>query len=296
MTGFLRGMVTAMITPFDKNGVNFKAFGEMMEHQIANGADALCVLGTTGEPPVMTESEKEALMRYAVEKNAGRVKILFGTGSNCTEHAVEAGKKAEALGADGILAVTPYYNKCTQRGIYEYYKAICEAVKIPVICYNVPARTGVNILPETMAKISEIPNMAGIKEAGGNMAQVVETARLIRGKCDLYSGEDAINLPILCTGGTAVISVVSNLAPAGVKALVNAVEKGDLKTANEMNDKLLPLVKACFAEVNPIPVKEGMNLLGFKAGEPRSPLTKLEPENREKLVKAMKDYGLKVVS
>lgn len=295
MTGFLRGSATAMITPFGENGVNFKAFGEMMEYQIASGIDALVVLGTTGEPPAMTDSEKEALMRYAVEKNAGRVKILFGTGSNCTGHAVEAGKKAEALGADGVLVVTPYYNKCTQRGIYEYYKTVCGAVKIPVICYNVPPRTGVNILPETMEAIAEIPNMAGIKEASGNMAQVLETARRIRGKCDLYSGEDALNLPILCAGGTAVISVVSNLAPEGVKSLVEAVEKGDLKQANEWNDKLLPLVKACFAEVNPIPVKEGLNLLGFEAGEPRAPLTKLESENRENLIKAMKDYGLKVV-
>lgn len=295
MTGFLKGTLTAMITPFDRNGVNLQAFGEMMEHQIAGGVSGLVVLGTTGEPAVMTEPEKEALMRYAVEKNAGRVKILFGTGSNCTEHAVEASKKAEALGADGVLAVTPYYNKCTQRGIYEYYKTVCEAVKIPVVCYNVPPRTGVNILPETMEKIAEIPNMAGIKEASGNMAQVLETARRIRGKCDLYSGEDALNLPILCAGGTAVISVVSHLAPAGVNALVKAVECGNLKAANELSDKLLPLVYACFSEVNPIPVKEGMNLLGFQAGAPRSPLTRLEPENREKLIKAMKDYGLKVV-
>lgn len=294
MTGFLKGTVTAMITPFDESGVNLQAFGEMIEHQIAGGVDGLVVVGTTGEPPVMTEAEKETLIRYAVEKCAGRVKVLIGTGSNCTEHAVETSKQAEALGADGVLVVTPYYNKCTQRGIYEYYKAVCESVKIPVVCYNVPSRTGVNILPETMEKLAEIPNMAGIKEASGNMAQVLETARRIRGKCDLYSGEDALNLPILCAGGTAVISVVSNLAPAAVNALTEAVESGDLKRANELSDKLLPLANACFLEVNPIPVKEGMNLLGFRAGLPRAPLTELEPANRERLIAAMKNFGLKV--
>ena len=294
MTGFLKGSATAMITPFTTQGVNFDALGEMIEYQIQSGTDALVVLGTTGEPSVMTEQEKEEVMSYAVKKVAGRVKLLFGTGCNCTAHAVENSKKAEALGADGVLVVTPYYNKCTQRGIYEYYEAVCAAVKIPVICYNVPGRTGVNILPETMERLAGIPNMAGIKEASGNMAQVMDTARRIRGKCDLYSGEDALNLPILCAGGTAVISVVSNLAPREVKALVTAVENGDLKAANKLGDNLLPLVNACFAEVNPIPVKEGMNLLGFAAGAPRSPLTELEEAHRTRLAAAMKDLGLKV--
>ncbi len=294
MTGFLKGAATALITPFDEHGVNLDAFGEMIEYQIANGIDALVVLGTTGEPAVMTEEEKDATMRYAIARIAGRVKVLIGTGCNNTLRAVEYSKKAEAIGADGVLAVTPYYNKCTQRGIYEYYEAICNAVRIPVICYNVPGRTGVNILPETMEKLAGIPNVAGIKEASGNMAQVMETARRIRGKCDLISGEDALNLPILCAGGTGVISVVSNLAPAGVKALVTAVEEGNLKKANELSDKLLPLANACFCEVNPIPVKEGMNLLDFRAGDPRSPLTRLEEEHRAKLARAMNEYGLQV--
>ncbi len=293
MTGFLKGSATAMITPFSEDGVNLQAFGKMMEYQIANGTDALIVLGTTGEPPVMSDEEKVSLIRYAIEKNADRVKLIVGAGCNCTDHAVTTAKLAESLGADGILAVTPYYNKCTQRGLYEYYRSVCDAVKIPVICYNVPSRTGVNLLPETMEKIAEISNMAGIKEASGNMAQVLETASKIRGKCDLYSGEDALNLPILCAGGTAVISVVSNLAPQAVKSLVQAVERGDLATANRLNDRLLPLVKACFSEVNPIPVKEGMNLLGFEAGTPRAPLTQIEPEHRELLIKAIEDFGLK---
>ncbi|MDE6058511.1 MAG: 4-hydroxy-tetrahydrodipicolinate synthase [Clostridia bacterium] len=294
MTGFLKGVATAMITPFDEKGINFNELEKIIEYQIASGVDAIVVAGTTGEPATMTEEEDGILIDYTVKAVRGRIKVIAGAGSNCTRSAIDYSVRAEKLGADGILAVTPYYNKCTQRGIYEYYKTICNAVKIPVICYNVPPRTGVNILPETMEKIAEIPNVAGIKEASGNMTQVLETARRIRGKCDLYSGEDALNLPILCAGGTAVISVVSNLAPQAVKELTLAIEKSDLKTANELSDKLLPLIKACFVEVNPIPVKEGMNLLGFKAGAPRAPLTQLEDANREVLIKAMKDFGLKV--
>ena len=170
MKGFLKGCATAMITPFLETGVDFGAFGDMMEYQIGNGADALVVLGTTGEPCVMTDGDKEALIRFAIEKAAGKVKIIVGTGSNATARAVKASVKAQELGADGILAVTPYYNKCTQQGLYEYYDAICKAVTVPVICYNVPSRTGVNLLPETMERLSDIPNIAGIKEASGNMA------------------------------------------------------------------------------------------------------------------------------
>lgn len=287
-------MATALITPFTESGVNTQVYEELIEYQIENGADALVVLGTTGEPATMTEEEKETAIRCAVAKAAGRVKIIVGTGSNCTEKAVAASKRAEALGADGILVVTPYYNKCTQNGLITYYKTVCNAVKLPVICYNVPGRTGVNILPETMAKIAELPNVAGIKEASGNMAQVMETARLIRGKCDLYSGEDALNLPILAAGGSAVISVVSNLAPAGVKALCSAALGGNFGEANVINDRLLPLTKACFAEVNPIPAKAGAGLLGFCAGVPRSPLSELEDAHKELLKKAMTEYGLEV--
>lgn len=294
MTGFLKGSATAMITPFAKSGVNFDAFSALLEYQISGGTDALVVLGTTGEPATMSGDEKTELMRFAAEKNAGRAKLIFGTGSNCTEKAVAMSKRAQDLGADGILAVTPYYNKCTQRGLYEYYKAICGAVSVPVVAYNVPGRTGVNLLPETAEAIAELPNLAGIKEASGNMAQVMETARLTRGKCELYSGEDALNLPILCAGGTAVISVVSNLAPRAVKDLVTAVEAGDLARANALNDALLPLAKACFCEVNPIPVKAGANLLGFKAGVPRPPLTEIEKNHLEILKNAITLFGLEV--
>ena len=184
MIGFLKGSATAMITPFTDGGVNLDEYGRTIEYQIENGTDALIVLGTTGEPATMTEEEKESVIRYAVEKCANRCKVIVGTGSNCTEKAVAASKRAQALGADGVLCVTPYYNKCTQNGLIEYYRAIASAVSVPVICYNVPSRTGVNLLPSTMAKIAEIDDIAGIKDACGNMASTLETMRLVRGKCD----------------------------------------------------------------------------------------------------------------
>ena len=295
MTGFFSGTATAMITPFGADGgVNFNSFGEMIERQITAGTDMLVILGTTGEPATMTEEEKISVMEYSVKKAKGRIKIVFGCGSNCTEHAVSAAKQAEAIGADGLLAVTPYYNKCTQNGLYAYYKSICEAVKIPVIAYNVPSRTGVNIQPATMARIAEIPNMAGIKDAGGNMSQTMEIFRSIRGKCDLYSGEDALNFPILAVGGSGVISVLSNVVPADVKKLYTLIKEGRTEEACALQDKLLPLSQACFLEVNPIPAKAAMNLLGFDAGTPRAPLSEIEPNNKEKLRKAMSDYGLEI--
>lgn len=295
MTGFFSGTATAMITPFGADGgVNFNSFGEMIERQITADTDMLVILGTTGEPATMTEEEKISVMEYSVKKAKGRIKIVFGCGSNCTEHAVSAAKQAEAIGAEGLLAVTPYYNKCTQNGLYAYYKSICEAVKIPVIAYNVPSRTGVNIQPATMARIAEIPNMAGIKDAGGNMSQTMEIFRSIRGKCDLYSGEDALNFPILAVGGSGVISVLSNVVPADVKKLYTLIKEGRTEEACALQDKLLPLSQACFLEVNPIPAKAAMNLLGFDAGTPRAPLSEIEPNNKEKLRKAMADYGLEI--
>ena len=276
MTGFFSGIATAMITPFDENGVNLEELGKMIEFQIDGGTDALVILGTTGEPATMTEAEKESVIRYSVKKADGRIKIIVGTGSNDTAKAVASSVKAEKLGADGVLAVTPYYNKCTQKGLYDYYKAICDAVSIPVIAYNVPSRTSVNILPETVEKLAEIPNMAGIKEASGNMAQVCETMRRIRGKTDLYSGEDFLNLPMLAIGGAGLISVASNIAPALLKKMYTLVKQNRLEEANAVQDFLLPLEDACFLEVNPIPVKAAYNMLGFNAGVPRSPLTELE--------------------
>ena len=295
MKGFLSGTATAMITPFGADGgINFNAFGEMIERQISGGTDMLVILGTTGEPATMTEEEKTSVMEFSVKKAEGRVKLVFGCGSNCTAHAEKTAKKAEEIGADGLLAVTPYYNKCTQNGLVAYYESICNAVKIPVIAYNVPSRTGVNILPATMARLAEIPNMAGIKDAGGNMAQTMETLRLIRGKCDLYSGEDALNLPILAVGGDGVISVVSNLVPADVKRMYTAIKAGKTEEAYALNDKILPLTQACFIEVTPIPAKAAMDLMGLKAGVPRAPLTEIEAANKEKLRAAMLAYGLEV--
>lgn len=296
MTGFLKGAATAMITPFTESGeVDLDSFGRMIDYQIENGTDALVILGTTGEPATMTEEEKQTLMRFSVEKTAHRAKVIFGTGSNCTKKAIEASRTAEALGADGLLVVTPYYNKCTQNGIFEYYKSVCDSVSIPVICYNVPSRTGVNILPATMDRLADIPNMAGIKEASGNMSQVCETMRLIRGRCDLYSGEDNLNVPILAIGGTAVISVASNLVPALVKEVCTAMEEGDYQRANALQERLFPLNYACFLEVNPIPAKAGMEMLGFSAGVPRPPLTEMEEAHKAILREKLVGLGMKVV-
>ncbi len=294
MKGFFKGSGTAIITPFDENGVNYETFGKLIEAQIAGGTDVIVFLGTTGEPSTMSFAEEHEVMDYAVKKVAHRAKVVFGCGSNNTADAVMTAKKAEEYGADGLLAVTPYYNKCTQNGLVAYYKAICEAVSIPVIAYNVPGRTGVEIQPATMAKIAEIPNMAGLKDAGGNMSKTMETLRLVRDKCDVYSGEDALNLPILAAGGAGVISVLSNILPAEVKKLCSLVSEGKLSEAIALNDKLAPVANACFIEVNPIPVKEAMRLLGYEVGAPRAPLTEMEPQNREKLIKALTEYGLEV--
>ena len=288
MTGIFSGSITAMITPFKDGKVNFETLGKLIDYQINGGTDALVILGTTGEPSTMTEAEKEETVLFSVKKAAGKIKIIVGCGSNDTEKAVAAAKRAEKLGADGVLAVTPYYNKCTQKGIYEYYRAICTATHLPVIAYNVPSRTGVNITPETAEKLAALSNLAGIKEASGNMAQVCETARRVRGKTDIFSGEDALNLPILAIGGAGVISVASNVAPKQVKEVYTLVKAGNFKRANELQDKLLPLIDALFCEVNPIPVKEACNMLGFDAGIPRAPLTELEEEHKTKLSEELK--------
>ena len=292
MTGFFTGLATAMITPFDENGVNFEQFGRMIEYQIEGGADALVILGTTGEPSTMTDEEKVAVMEYSVKRVARRAKVIFGTGGNCTANAVNASVRAQKIGADGLLVVTPYYNKCTQNGIVEYYKSVCAAVSIPVIAYNVPSRTGVNILPATAEKISHIPNLAGIKEACGNMAQICETMRRVRGRCDVFSGDDGLNIPILAIGGKGVISVAGNICPALIKKVATLTLEGELKEANKLQDRLLPLIDACFIEVNPIPVKYGCCAIGFDAGIPRAPLTELEDEHKLAFDRALKGAGI----
>ena len=296
MTGFLKGVATAMITPFTETGVDLESFRAMIEYQIAGGTDALVVRGTTGEPATMSESEREKTIECAVEAAAGRLKIIVGAGSNDPQKAVKMATRAEALGADGVLAVTPYYNKCTQSGLIAYYRTVAGAVRIPVIAYNVPSRTGVNLLPETAEALAEIENLAGIKEASGNMVQVLDVLRRVRGRLDVFSGEDALNLPILCAGGAGVISVVSNLVPKTVKEMTMSAMERRMMMANKLSDKLFPLAQACFCEVNPIPVKEGMNLLGFKAGTPRPPLTPLEPQHRELLKEALLACGCEVTA
>lgn len=294
MTGFCSGVITAMITPFCRDGnINLPELGRMIEHQIDGGTDALVILGTTGEPSTMTESERVEVIKYAVENFKKYIKIIVGTGSNDTKRAIAASRCAEELGADGIIAVTPYYNKCTQEGLYQYYNAVCRSVRIPVLAYNVPTRTAVNILPETAERLAEIPNMAGIKEASGNMPQVVETMRRIRGKMDLFSGEENLNLPILAIGGAGLVSVTSNVAPALVKRMFTLAKESRYIEANEVQDFLLPLNDACFAEVNPIPIKAAYNMLGFHAGAPRSPLTELSKTNKMLLQKQLERAGLK---
>lgn len=296
MIGFFEGLATAMITPFSADGsVNYEAFAKLIDLQIEGGADALVIAGTTGEPATMTQDEIEELMRFSVRYIAGRTKIIFGSGANSTAKAVAASRKAEEIGADGLLVVTPYYNKCTQNGLFEYYKAVHDAVRIPLICYNVPSRTGVNILPATMERIASLPRVAGIKEACGNMEQICETIRRIRGKCALYSGDDNLNLPITAIGGSGLISVVSNLLPADVKKVYTLTKAGRLDEANAAQDKLLPVVDACFCEVNPIPVKAGANMLGLNAGTPRGPLTELEEGHKALMRQALENYGLETV-
>ena len=282
-----------MVTPFDGDGnINFSELGRMIEYQIDGGVDGLVILGTTGEPSTMSDDEKTEIIKYSVENYGKYVKIIVGTGCNDTRRAVAASRRAQELGADGVIAVTPYYNKCTQEGLYKYYDSICRSVKIPVIAYNVPARTGVNILPETAERLSEIPNMAGIKEASGNMLQIVETMRRIRGKIDLFSGEECLNLPILAIGGAGVVSVTSNIAPSLVKRLYTLARENRYDEANEVQDFLLPLNGACFAEVNPIPIKAALNMLGFDAGVPRPPLTEISESNKIKLQRELARVGL----
>lgn len=289
-----RGTCTAAVTPFTDDGIDFDALSRQIEFQISNGIDALCILGTTGEAPTITECEYDAIAKFAYEKIAGRVKFILGTGSNCTKKAIEKSRLAQKAGADGLLVVTPYYNKCTQKGLVKYYKDICENVDIPVLCYNVPARTGVNILPETMAEIAENKNIGGIKEACGNMEQICETARLIRGKTVLYSGDDNLNLAMLSIGSMGLISVASNVAPKEVATVAKLFFEGKNREAAELQERLLPLIDQMFTEVNPIPVKKATELMGLGSGIVRAPLTELEPEHTKTLISTLKDFGIKI--
>lgn len=288
------GVCTAMITPFTKDGIDYAAFEKQIEFQIESGISALCVLGTTGEAPTVSDLEYESVAKFAYDKIAGRVKFILGSGSNCTKKAIEKSILAQKLGADGLLVVTPYYNKCTQKGLVKYYNDICDSVDIPVLCYNVPARTGVNILPETMAEIAEHKNIGGIKEACGNMEQICETARLIKGKTALYSGDDNLNLAMLAIGSKGLISVVSNVLPKEVSTVNNLFMSGKPLEANALHEKLLPVIDIMFVEVNPIPVKRAIELMGLGEGVVRAPLTELEPEHTAEMIRILKEFGVKL--
>lgn len=288
------GAGVAIITPMYENGeVNFDKFGELVEQQISGGTDAIIVCGTTGEASTLTHEEHLSCIKYVVEKVNKRIPVIAGTGSNCTKTAIYLSQEAEKLGADGVLLVSPYYNKATQNGLKQHFVAIAKSIRIPVILYNIQGRTGVNILPATIAAIAEeAENVVAVKEASGNISQVAEIARLTKGKVDIYSGNDDQIIPILSLGGKGVISVLSNVAPKQTHDMCEAYFKGDVEKARDMQIEALDLVHELFSEVNPIPVKAALNMMGMEVGSLRAPLTEMEDANKEKLRKAMKEYGL----
>ncbi len=287
-----RGAGVAIITPFNETGINFAEFGRIIDDQIAGGTDAIVAAGTTGESATLSDEEHRAVVKFAVDHVKGRVPVIAGAGSNETAYAAELAKHAESAGADAILAVTPYYNKCTQKGLVKHYTAIADAVNIPLIVYNVPSRTGVNIAPETYAALAEHPRINAAKEASGNISAVVKMQKLCGDKLNLYSGNDDQIVPILSLGGLGVISVLSNVAPRAVHDICENFFAGRTDAAAKMQIDCSDLIDALFCEVNPIPVKAAMELLGYKTGGLRMPLTDMEPQNLEKLKAAMKAHGL----
>lgn len=288
-----RGCGTALITPFKNNEIDFESLDRLIDNQIANGIDALFVLGTTGEPATMTEEEKISVIKFALSKTKGKVPTYIGTGCNNTAKVVKDSIRAQELGADGLLIVTPYYNKCTQEGLYQHFKAVDDAVSIPIICYNVPGRTGVNMLPSTLVRLAELKNTEGVKEACGNMLQIIESARLLDGSgFNLYSGDDEIALPILSVGGKGLISVMSNAIPAQMVEMVNSFLDGNIAKCKELQFKYGELMKLMFCEVNPIPVKYCCARLGLCNADMRLPLTTLSQANQAIVEQEMKRLNL----
>lgn len=289
-----RGAGVAIVTPMKANGdVDYEQFGKLIEFQIANGTDAIIVCGTTGEASTLTHEEHLDTIKYCVEAVAGRIPVIAGTGSNCTETAVYLSAEAEKYGVDGVLLVTPYYNKATQNGLYAHFKTIAEAIRIPVILYNVPSRTGCNILPETVVRLcKDVDNIIGVKEASGNISQIAHLAALSHGYIDIYSGNDDQIVPILALGGAGVISVLSNVAPRQTHEICQKFFDGDIEGSRKMQLDALDLCSALFCEVNPIPVKKALNLMGMEAGSLRMPLSEMEEANAARLSKAMKEYGI----
>ena len=287
-----RGIATALITPFRNGEVDYDTFGRLIDWQIENGIDALVICGTTGEGSTLSDKEHKACIRFAVERAAGRTVIIAGTGSNDTNYAINLTKYSCDVGADAMLVVTPYYNKATQRGLVESFYAIADASTKPMIVYNVPSRTGCNIQPQTYLKLAEHENLRGIKEANGDISSVVETQSLLRGKLDLYSGNDDQLVPILAMGGAGCISVLSNLMPRQTREICDRFWDGDIAGAAKLQCDYLPLINALFSEVNPIPVKAAMAAMGFGENSLRLPLTCMEQAHAEVLLRLMREQGL----
>ena len=286
-----KGCGTAISTPFDENGVNLKEFEKLIEDQIQKNVDAIIVCGTTGESSTMTTEEKKQAIECAVQTANGRIPIIAGTGGNNTKQVIENSKLAESLGVDGLLIVTPYYNKCTQKGLVEHYKVIAQSVSLPIILYSVPSRTGVNIEPKTCLELSKIENIVAIKEASGNISQVAEIAHLCGDNLHIYSGNDDQIIPILSLGGLGVISVLSNVKPEYTHNIVQNFFDGNIEKATKMQLDALPLIKALFSEVNPIPVKAALNIQGYNFGIPRLPLTPMTAEKMEVLKKELNNLN-----
>ena len=286
------GCGTAIVTPFTEEGVNFEEFRKLLEFQIENNVDAIIVCGTTGEASTMTTEEKKETIKFAIDVVAKRTKVIVGTGSNNTKVAVEMSKFAEEAGADGILVVTPYYNKTTQQGLIAHYTEIANAVKLPIIMYSVPGRTGVNILPETCKELSKIENIVAIKEASGNISQVAKIASLCKDDLAIYSGNDDQIIPVLSLGGKGVISVLSNIMPKYTHDMIKKYFEGNVEEATKMQLDVIDLTDALFVEVNPIPVKHSLNLMGFDFGRPRLPLIEMSTKNKELMEDVMKRHQL----
>ena len=289
-----KGMATAIVTPMTADGIDYEALGRFLEFQIENGINAIVVMGTTGENATIEFDDQKEVIRFTVEKVAKRVPVIAGTGTNNTAHVLHNTKNACEVGADAILVVTPYYNKATQNGLYEHFKTVADASTVPVILYNVPGRTGCNLLPKTVARLAEHPNIVGIKEATGNMAQMVEIMHLCGDKIDVYSGEDALTVSMMAMGGAGTISVLSNVAPKEAVAMTDACLAGDYAAAAKMQCDLLPLINALFSEVNPIPAKAGVSALGFGEENLRLPLTPMEDGTRANLYAQMRKLGINV--
>lgn len=281
------GCATAIATPFNENGVNLQEFTRLVENQIEEGVDAIVVCGTTGESATMTEQERLQTIECAVKTANGRVPIIAGTGSNNTKAVIEMNKKVEKIGVNGVLVVTPYYNKATQNGLIEHYKTIAQNTKLPIIVYSVPSRTGVNITPATCLELSKIENIVAIKEASGDLSQIAEIAHLCKENLTIYSGNDDQTIPILSLGGKGVISVLSNIKPKYTHEMCYKFFNGDVKEATRMQLNAIPLIKALFSEVNPIPVKAALNMRGYNFGTPRLPLTEMTEAGKEKLKKLL---------